>query len=89
MKCESSRPWTQERAGLWTARDSDGYTLRVAWKEGAWRWSVRPPSAGYEIFAGVEADVALAKDKAEAALRDFIAELLTSRRRASPKSSGG
>jgi hypothetical protein len=87
MKCENAQPWVQKRAGLWVARDSDGYVLRVAYQKGGWHWSLRPPGGGYDVYAGTETDVEKAKEMAERSLRGLMAELL--RGRASPARGEG
>ena len=75
MKCDNAQPWVQKRAGLWIGRDSDGYSLRVAYRKGAWRWSVRPPGGGYDVYSGTEMDIAMAKKKAEMSLHALMDEI--------------
>lgn len=40
-----------------------------------WYWSVRPPGGGYEVYSGEEAQLDLAKVKAERALEGLLQEI--------------
>lgn len=70
-----SKPWTEQRNGVWIARDADGYTLRAGPKKGSWRWTVRPPGAGYDVASGMESDFETAKARAENAYQTLHEEI--------------
>jgi hypothetical protein len=80
MKCDNARPWSEIRPGYWLFSDSDGYTLRLRFKEGQWKWTVQPPGGGYDLFYGTNPDFQEARDSAEAALRALMDELRRGRR---------
>jgi hypothetical protein len=82
MNCSNSQSWTQKSEGLWVARDSDGYMLQVCYAKGAWRWGVRPPGGGYDVFSGNEPEAGIAREKADAALRGLMHEILEAREKA-------
>lgn len=69
--CPTEQAWRQDRRGGWTARDSDGYQMRVSPKSGAWHWSLRPPGGGYAVMSGAAATLELAQEAVAAALADL------------------
>jgi len=74
--CESfSKPWTEQRNGVWVLRDSDGYTMRVGPKNDIWRWSLRPPGGGYDVYSGTESDRETAQLRAEEAYKKLHEEI--------------
>jgi hypothetical protein len=73
-KC-TSKPWTEQRNGSWVARDMDGYTMRVSQKKGSWRWNLRPPGGGYDVYSGTEADRESAQQRAEKAYQGLHEEI--------------
>lgn len=75
MSESSSKPWTEKRNGIWIARDSDGYTMRVGPKKEGWQWSLRPPGGGYDVYSGTEADRETAQLRAEEAYKKLHEEI--------------
>lgn len=73
-KC-TSKPWTEQRTGAWITKDMDGYTMRVSPKKGAWRWSVRPPGGGYDVYSGTEESREIAQQRAEKAYQGLHEEI--------------